>query len=107
MMLGALPPRHVYSATVKNAGGAELKVAVTFTFHDDSTEIDEVTIAGGSQASFADKTKEAGSMKTIAHITSVSVSAGGKSASVSHPFNVSSPTRDYVFTVGDDLSIAH
>ena len=103
----ALPPRHVYSAIVKNAGKSDIKVVVTFTFHDGSTEIDEVTIVAGAEATFNDKTKEEGSMKTIAHITSLDVSGGGNSTAVAHPFNVDSPTRNYVFTVGDDLAIQH
>eukprot|EP00657_Telonema_sp_P-1_P007785 TRINITY_DN27999_c0_g1_i1.p1 TRINITY_DN27999_c0_g1~~TRINITY_DN27999_c0_g1_i1.p1 ORF type:complete len:110 (-),score=55.05 TRINITY_DN27999_c0_g1_i1:191-520(-) len=70
-------------------------------------EVDEVTIAAGAEATFNDKTKEEGSMKTIAHITSVDVTGGENSTSVSHPFKVDSPTRNYVFTVGEDLSIQH
>lgn len=103
----ALPPRHVYSAVVKNEGSSEIKVAVTYTFHDGSTEIEEEPIAAGGDFTFGDKTKVEGTMTTIAHITEVTALSQGNSASVTHPFNVSSPTRGYVFTVTDDLSIEH
>eukprot|EP00658_Telonema_sp_P-2_P045355 TRINITY_DN3329_c0_g1_i4.p1 TRINITY_DN3329_c0_g1~~TRINITY_DN3329_c0_g1_i4.p1 ORF type:complete len:105 (-),score=53.21 TRINITY_DN3329_c0_g1_i4:228-542(-) len=99
--------RYQRRVRVKNAGKAAIKVVATFTFHDGSTEVDEATIAAGAEATFNDKTKEEGSMKTIAHITSVDVTGGENSTSVSHPFKVDSPTRNYVFTVGEDLSIQH
>eukprot|EP00658_Telonema_sp_P-2_P045357 TRINITY_DN3329_c0_g1_i7.p2 TRINITY_DN3329_c0_g1~~TRINITY_DN3329_c0_g1_i7.p2 ORF type:complete len:107 (+),score=49.48 TRINITY_DN3329_c0_g1_i7:217-537(+) len=103
----ALPPVHVYSAVVKNAGETEVKVAATYNMPDGTTAVEEITIAGGAEGRLSQKTIEQGTITTTGHIAEVKMSSAKGQSAAAAPFKVDSPTRNYVFTVGEDLSIHH
>ena len=74
---------------------------------DATTEVEEITIAPGADGILPQKTQESGTIVVTGYLAEVKVSAGGNESSVAHPFKVDSPTHDYLFTVGEDLSIHH
>ena len=102
-----LPPRHVYSAIVKNESDKDATVTATYEVPaaDNTTTTAEaqITVAAGAEGKFEEKTVVAGTATLIGNITSIAVAGGSK---VTGPF-VSGPTKDFVFTIAADLTIAH
>ena len=109
MQMNALPPRHVYSASVTNALQEAAAVVVTYTLPDNKTETVEFKLDAGASVAAEQKTVSMGSWTATAHIGGLSVtSASGKKVEGAAPFNVHSPVKDYKFTIaanGDDLAI--
>ena len=100
-----LPPKHVYSAIVKNESDKEAVVTAVYEVPAEgnpTTESVKINVAAGSEGKFYEKTVTVGAAEFVANIVSLAVEGG---ASVAGPF-VSGPTRDFVFTVKGDLTIA-
>ena len=100
-----LPPKHVYSAIVKNESDKEVIVTAVYEVPAEgnkaTTESVKINVAAGSEGRFEEKIVTFGGAAYISNITSLAVDGG---ASVAGPFVVS-PVRDFVFTVKGDLTI--
>lgn len=107
----ALPPRHVYSATVTNKTGNDVHVKAVYAMPDNaSTEHAGTAAANGGTFALPQKLVEKGTYTATGNIASVEVSGsdGTVLAAIAAPFGVHSPTKDYHFTVvaAEDGSIA-
>jgi hypothetical protein len=107
----ALPPKHVYSATIRNQTESDVIVTVTFEKHDHSTEEEKHTLKAGESARADEKHYQSGSATFRGHILKVEASAEGKqSHALEYPMpGVHSPVKDVNIAVtaeGDNLHVA-
>jgi hypothetical protein len=94
------PPRDVYSAIIHNKSAVAATVSGQYKLPDGSSEaFGPIAITAGEHASVAQKVIPQGSMTLTAVIQSVKVVAGAHSVDLHAPFNVHSPTKDYVFEI--------
>eukprot|EP00744_Colponema_vietnamica_P004769 GILI01007065.1.p1 GENE.GILI01007065.1~~GILI01007065.1.p1 ORF type:complete len:102 (+),score=39.60 GILI01007065.1:47-352(+) len=97
-----LPPKHVYSAKVKNTSDKDVEVTATYALPNGTQETVTINIAAAAEGQFDEKTIDVDTATHIANIVSLAV-AGGET--VQAPFNVSSPTKGHGFTITSDLKI--
>eukprot|EP00744_Colponema_vietnamica_P004387 GILI01006563.1.p1 GENE.GILI01006563.1~~GILI01006563.1.p1 ORF type:complete len:109 (-),score=27.85 GILI01006563.1:207-533(-) len=100
-------PRHVYSAWILNNYNTLVTATVQYKFPNGSLEDTHLSIAPGARGRAEEKHVTEGLATFAATINQISVvEAGGKQSMKKAPFNVHGPVRDYVFTVGKDLSLS-
>eukprot|EP00758_Cryptobia_borreli_P010649 Tbor_TRINITY_DN5589_c1_g1::TRINITY_DN5589_c1_g1_i1::g.12995::m.12995 len=101
-----LPPKHVYSAIVKNTGKTDVTVTATYEMPEGKEDITVIAIKAGEQGTLGEKIVTTGTYQQIGNIKNLHLkSACGKESTISSPYNVNSPTKNHVFTIADDLSI--
>lgn len=104
-----LPPRHVYTANVRNATSDAVALTVVYELPlAKGTATVELSVEPNATAALEQKLVEEGTCTYTAHIVSISATRGEETVKVEGPYNVNSPTKDHPFTVelsGEKLAI--
>jgi hypothetical protein len=97
----ALPPKIVYSASVKNSTQEPISVVVSRKDKDGHVTAEPaVDVAPGASANFEKKSVTVELAQFALVVEKVEVkSASGKTIAVAAPFNVASPVNDYKFNI--------
>ncbi|KNC77033.1 hypothetical protein SARC_10496 [Sphaeroforma arctica JP610] len=109
-----LPPTDVYSIVVNNKDEFPIMVTVLYKGADGKEESKQKDIESNESAKFEEIEYDAGSSKAVMAVFRVNITSAGPSNALHNheaPFNVSSPTKGYVFDIstgeGGKLGIEH
>ncbi|ORC90794.1 uncharacterized protein TM35_000072180 [Trypanosoma theileri] len=98
-----LPPRHVYSARVKNTTSKLVKLHATYAMPNNMEDVEvSVLIQPGESAVLQQKVVQVEHMELTAHIRCIAVDG----AKLEAPFDgVNSPVKDYSVEIRSDGNI--
>ncbi|KAG8348553.1 hypothetical protein ERJ75_000731000 [Trypanosoma vivax] len=99
-----LPPKHVYSAIVKNLTSKAVQVRALYAMPDNSPDVETVlSINAGESATLEQKIVELSTFSATAHIRHVEVVGG---AALTAPFDgVASPVKDYLLEISEQNGV--
>jgi hypothetical protein len=106
----ALPPKHLYSATVVNLTDGDVKAVVTYSFHTGESEDETATVASQGSHTFEQRLITEGSARFTGQVAAITVTRGNASAKIEAPFEgVHGPVKHAHVAVkgsGDSIEIA-
>ncbi len=107
-MMSALPPKHLYSASVANQADFAVTIVATYSLDGEDDHVESHEVAPGATLQLAQRTASRGSYTVTAHISKIEAVADGKQPhAIAYPI-VTGPTKELPIAVhlsGDALEL--
>jgi hypothetical protein len=100
-----LPPRHVYSATIRSDVPFACSLKITHVVPPENRqEVETLELPTGGKVLTKARIVDQGSYKITSHISAVEATGQGMSARIGEPFDVNGPAKELPLTVRLDAA---